>query len=357
MTTYLAVFLLLVVADVLFLQNTAIKARRGIFVILATSLLTFQSGLRHESIGGRDVYISYKTHFYRSQEMSWSEVFTNLFSIDALVGSSTEPGYVLFVKMVSSFTDNYQVMIFVMSLIFMIPFGWLVYRYSADPFISFVIYYVIFFSFFSLTGFRQTIATVIAVLLSYPSLTKRRPVRFSVFILMGFLFHRSALIYALIYPVSAVFTSRGHSRWGWAAATVLGGAVTIFSTTGLLGESFGYSYAFENDLGGTQTFVFLMTIVLAAFLLRRKRILESSKYATLNLSAVGLGTIFSLLTLVSQAFMRVQQYFSLLLVLGVPNFISSFAPRDRILVRMAITGVLALLLVRANAHFLFFWEI
>lgn len=356
MTTYLAVFLLLIAADILILNNHALKARRGFFVLFATCLLTLLSGLRHESIGGRDVYISYKGNFYHSLETPWSEVLKNLISTEVLIGDVTEPGYSLFVKLVSSFTSNYQVFLFVMALVFMIPFGWFIYRYSADPFISFIVYYVVFFSFFSLTGFRQTIATSIAVLLSYPSLTRRQPFKFATFIALAFFFHRSALIYALIYPVSAVFATRGRSRGAWLAATVLGVVTVVISQIGGLADAFGYTYGLESNIGGTGTFVALVLVVLAAILLRRKRILESSKFAFINVTGVALGGFFALQTFWSQTFMRVQQYFSLLLVLAIPEFILSFAERDRIVVRIAVTGTLFLLMVRADSPYLFFWQ-
>ncbi|WP_182353583.1 EpsG family protein [Flaviflexus huanghaiensis] len=357
MNIYLAVFVFLIAADIFILQNQALIARRGIFVILATAVLAIQSGLRHESIGGRDVFISYKRYFNNSHDITWNEIIGNLFSIDILVGDSTEPGFLLFVKLVSTFTDNYQVMIFVMSLVFILPFGWLVYRYSADPFISFVVYYVLFFSFFSLTGFRQTIATVIAVLLSYPSVLNRKPLKFALFIAIGFLFHRSALIYALIYPVSAIPRSHGSVRGAWLIGSTLVGSAIVLAATGALGETFGYAYAFENDIGGTATFTTLMGVVFIAFLIRRKSILESSNYAYLNMSSTGLGAGFALMTLISQSFMRVQQYFSLLVVLSIPDFISSFSQRDRVIVRIAVISVLFLLLIRADSPYRFFWEV
>lgn len=351
------VFLLLIAADVLLLQNKYLHASRAIFVIVAATLLTLHSGLRHESIGGRDVFISYKAYFYRSMDTTWLDLWKQLISADTLFGDTTEPGFLLFVKTVSSFTSNYQVMLLVMSLVFMIPFGWLVYRYSADPFISFISYYVVFFSFFSLTGFRQTIATAIAVLLSYPSLTKRRPFKFAGFVALAFLFHRSALIYTLIYPVSATFDPHGKNRWHWALATLFGSFAVTSLATGFLGESFGYSYAYSNQKDDTKTFVTLMCVIFIALALRRKRILESDQRASINLGAVGLGAAFTLLTLVSQSFMRVQQYFSLLLVLALPNFLSSFSARDRLVVRLAITGLSFLLLIYTSPTHLYFWEV
>lgn len=357
MLVYLLGLGFLVVTDVLVLQNSSIRARRGLFTVLASTLLVLLSGLRHETIGGRDVYITYKANFHYTAELDWGTVLGRLFSIQEITGDGQEPGYTVFIRLVSAVGGDYRAFLFIMALAFVVPLGWVIYRWSQDPFLSFVVYYVVFFSFFSLTGFRQTLATSIVVLIGYSSVKFRKPFRFLALIGLAFLFHRSAVLYALVYPATAAKFVQNPRVVAVTVLSVL--AVLRFAPEAALGpvtEWLGYEGYLDNDFGGTETFTLLILLVFLVSLWRWTRTLDAAPSAFVNLGAIAPATLFATLTLYNQSFMRAQQYFSLLLVLLIPNLVASFSEKDRVWIRFALTMLLGLLLVRNAPHYLFYWH-
>ena len=78
------------------------------------------------------------------------------------LGIGKDPGYLAFQKIVQIFTSEYQVFLFVIAIIFFSALGNFIYKNTTrlnDAIIAFFIYSVLFYSFFSITGHRQTIAT------------------------------------------------------------------------------------------------------------------------------------------------------------------------------------------------------
>lgn len=357
MLVYLLGLGFLVVADILILQNPQIKARRGVFTVLASSLLIVLSSLRHETVGGRDVYITYPLGFQRTADLGWTTVLERLFSIEEVTGSGVEPGYTVFTKIVSSLGGDYRALLVAVALAFVVPLGWVIYRWSRDPFLSFVVYYVVFFSFFSLTGFRQTIATSIAVLIGYSFVQSRKLLPFLGVVALAFLFHRSALLYLLIFPATS---ARFIQRPRLVAATVFSVLIIFLLNPGSvlspIYEWLGYEAYLENDMGGTGTFVSFAALVFLASLWRWARTLKAVPSSFVNLGAAALGTMFAVVTLSNQSFMRGQQYFTLLFILLIPDLVESFSEKDRIWVRIAIFGVLTMLLVRSAPEYYFLWH-
>ena len=356
MLVYLLGLGFLVVADVLVLHNSSIRARRGLFTVLASSLLVLLSGLRHESVGGGDVS-TYKANFYQIAELDWGTVFGRLFSLQEITGTGQEPGYTAFIRLISAAGGDFRSLLFIVALAFAVPLGWVIYRWSPDPFLSFVVYYVVFFSFFSITGFRQTLATSIAVLIGYSSVQSRKPLGFLAMIGLAFLFHRSAVVYVLVYPTTArkfLQSPRMVAGTLFAALAALWFApATVIEP---VAEWLGYQGMLFNDFGGTATFTSLMLLVFLFSLTRWTRTMEATPSAFVNLGAIAPATLFSILTLYNQSFMRVQQYFSLLLILLIPNLVATFPERERDVPRIALSMLLGFLLVRAAPDYMFYWQ-
>lgn len=146
---------------------------------------------------------SYLTKFFNSQYISWSEwVF----------GRSSEMGFALLTKLISSFTQNEQVYLAVIAAIILLPVAWLYSRESEGPVLTMLLFLVLpmFGMFFS--GFRQSIAIAMAVP-AYYCVKDKKILRFVLIVLTAMLFHQSAFILFLLYPVYHVRLTRKMLIW------------------------------------------------------------------------------------------------------------------------------------------------
>lgn len=176
--------------------------RKKIFVVITCIQWILISGLRADSVGADTE--NYLNIFDSHARMSWREIF-NTFKIfitgnssDAVSDLALEPLFVLFNKIVSLFTTNHVIYKFIIATIFMSALGTYVYKYSEDPCLSFIIYGGLFYNMFSLTGYRQVIA-VAFVLFGFRFILDRKLIPFIITIIIGTLFHKTTLIFVLLY--------------------------------------------------------------------------------------------------------------------------------------------------------------
>jgi len=241
--------------------------------------------------------------------------------------------------------------------LFMIPLGLLVYRHSADPFISFMIYSTLFFEFFAITGIRQTIATALAVLIGYTFVVKRQVLPFLVVSAVAFTIHKSALVFVPFYLLANVNLTQKHM------ARVFVAMPFVFALRSPIGYFFAstfypqdqYLRAYEG--AGTWTFTAMLVLVAVIALVRFKRITSSDALSRSWYVALLLALLSVPLTFRNPSAMRVVQYFTLFLMLLIPAIVNTLKTKEeRMLGYWAAAAVLGALLVRKSPEYLFFWQ-
>lgn len=345
---------LLILWAIVILNNKKIKDRNRIFVYFAAIQWILISGLRHITIGGRDVYISYNYSFERAINTRWIDAGKRF--VDSIFYGSgvKDPGYMIFEKIIGVFTSNYQIYLFVVAIVFMIPFGIFVYRNSKEPFMSFLIYSTLFYSFFSLTGFRQTIATALVVLWGYELIKKRNLLGFIALTVIAFTIHKSAIVFFPFYFLAQKKLTKKYLIIICLVAIVL----FVFGNRlySPIATVLGYEYMLENEIGGTQTFALMMVLVSCVGFWRMKQILKNNPQSHHFFNATIIALIFSLLAIENQSFMRIQQYYSIFIVLLIPEIIKSFNSKERIMVYYVSISVLMFLFLKNDPKYLFFWQ-
>lgn len=343
---------LLILWGIVILNNNRIRNNKKIFVTFATLQWILISGLRHISIGADT--ITYKFSFNRALNTSWVDAFNRFINGIFYGAEIKDPGYMFFEKFIGIFTGNYQVYIFIIAIIFMIPFGRFVYKNSREPLMSFLIYSTLFYSFFSLTGHRQTIATALVVLLGYELIKERKLFRFIVLILIASTIHKSAIVFFPFYFIADIKINKKY---------LMSWSIIIFLTIllrnkiyVLLEIIFDYNLSEANVVGGTIMFTLMMVLINGVAFWRLKPLLKNNPQSNHFLNASFIALLFTLMTFVNQGFMRVQQYYSLFIVLLIPEIIKSFNKKERVLVYFISVSVLMLLFVRGNPKYLFFWQ-
>lgn len=349
---YVNIFILIVFA-ISISNNKDLKNRNKLFVFFATLNWIVLSGFRHISIGADT--LAYFHSYNRTIGTTWSELFNNFVQI-IFYGSEElgkDPGYSIFVKITQLLTHNYQIFLIIIALIFTIPLGLWIYRNSRNTFISYLIYSVLFYSFFSITGFRQTIATSIVVLIGYKYIKERRLLPFILLTFIGFTIHKSALVFFPFYFLANKKVTKKY-------------LITILAIFPLLmffrvplalffQDVSGYEYGIYEG-AGTFNFTILLLLVTIVGIWRSKTILANYPQALHFFNALIISVLVTPLTWVNPSAMRVVQYYSIFLMLLVPEIINSFKKEERPMVYFVVISLLVLLLLRSNPQYMFFWQ-
>lgn len=361
MTVYiLNIFLILIWGFVLTYINPT-RRKKAAFCTIASFQWILLSGLRHPSVGPDTE--NYMYSFSASGRFSWQELFNAFFRFyfkneEKIVLSdgtalSKDVGFTLFEKLIHVFTDNPQVYLFIVAVVIFSSLGYFIYKNADDPCFAYILFSTLFYSFFAITGLRQAIATALGVFIGYEFIKQRKLWKFLLVILIAFTIHKSVLVFLPFY-----FLARLKISWKYftaviaaTAAMLLGGAPLILQ----LGELFGYDRE-EVYEANTTTYTLLMLLIGAATIFLYRYIQKQGAYKNTEINAAVLSSALTLLTTVDQAMMRVQQYYALFLMFGIPNIYNSLDKKIKPIVRIAGVGGLLLLFIRTHPTYMFYWQ-
>lgn len=361
MVYYINIFLEIILAMILLygvLDNSQLLAqkvmsseRKKWYCIISGGVWILISGLRGLSVGA-DTYTYYYSYL-KVKNMSFDELFQNVLVKLVYNTGNRDPGYDLFVKLTQIISEDYQVFLMIIAFIFMIPFMIWVWRESMNPLISFALYSSLFYAFFSITGIRQTISTALVVLIGDRFIKERKLIPFLIVSFVASLIHMSSLVFVPFY-----FLSRVKIRQ---KTVVLAGLVcaTSFVFKSQLKNIFisisgyeDYSAAYMGAGTSTFTFLLLMLFVLSIFAYRRDKYIEENQRFYI---ALYLAMFFVPLTWLNPSAMRIVQYFSIYLVLLIPEMVEAvFYEKSKKVVTIIIVGALVFFLFKSNPQYVFF---
>lgn len=349
MTIYLVNIALLILWALLLMRSDA-TYKRGWFVTFATIQWIFLSGFRHISVG--DDTAQYKALFLGTQRLPLETLTNDFFKI--FFTENEDPGYYLFQRLVQFGIEDYQMYLVLIALIFMVPLGYWIYKYSSEPLISFILFSVLFYEFFAITGLRQTVATALVVLIGYHFVRSRSLVPFLFILFIAMTIHKSAFVFLPFYFLANKRLTKGY---------ILGMLSFIGALFVLRGPFFnmlvslsGYdTYDYLAGAGAVNFSAMLIFILLLA-LWRRDKILENNPSAIHYFNALFLAACFLPLTFINPSMMRLVQYFTLFLLLLIPEIIKTFEVRERVVVYYAAMSLLILLFLQNSPTYSFFWQ-
>lgn len=351
----LAVILLYGVLDgsQLLTQEVMSLERKKWYCILSGSFWILISGLRGLTIGA-DTSAYYYSYLI-VKNMSFNELFQNVLVKIVSNTGNKDPGYDFFVKLTQIVSGNYQVFLMIVALIFMIPFMMWVWRESKNPLISFVLYSSLFYAFFSITGIRQTISTALVVLIGDRLIKNRKLILFLIVAFVASLIHMSALVFIPFYFLSRIRIRR--KTVIVAGLAFMGSVIFRGQLKNIFITISGYTdYATAYSGAGTPTFTFflLMLFMLSIFAYRRDNSLEENQRFYI---ALYLAMFFVPLTWINPSAMRIVQYFSIYLVLLMPEIIEAvFSGKSKSIATGVVICLLVVLLFRSNPTYVFYWQ-
>lgn len=220
-----------------------------------------------------------------------------------------EFGFILLLKLVGLFTDDFNVFLCLFSSLLLGVYSYVILKLSPNVCLSILFLMVIVFD-QSIFVLRQHLS-VAFVLLTIPSIIERKIWRFATIMTIAILFHKSSLIWCIIYFMYGM-------KKPWKIFLTLGfvaiGLGLIFSLLSFLDEqlSLGYSSYIEGEKTGTSNLVSFfigLGLFLSYFFICRKKVFKNglmkvcllSLYAYAVLSLVGINiSLLSRFTLVFQ---------------------------------------------------------
>ncbi len=341
-------------------KRKLIISRRKHYVILVSILLILQSGLRNVAVGA-DTYAYYEA-FERVKYMSWAEIFDS-FKLYYQLGEGKDPGYLIFQKVIQLVVSNYQVYLILIAVMFFSALGDFVFKNTkqiTDVMFAFVLYSTLFYSFFSITGIRQTIATV-ATLWSFNYIRRNKLFNFVILLLLASTIHKSVLIFIPIYFIR----NKKAVKYLLISFAVLLPLVFYYSEIiSVFFQGFDDNYGVYEHMKDLKPYNYVILNLVIFFLgvfTYKDSLMQRERDTWFWYAALLIATFFTTQVFQIHGFMRVIYYFSIFNLLLIPHMFQLIAIKQRIShLRLLTLGLLALLslYIYANygSEYKFFWQ-
>lgn len=298
----------------------AIRPNKGLAGLASLSLILI-SGLR-ANIGDTFFY----KHIYETNDFSWEYIL-----------EEKDIGFGVLQKVLQSFSNDPQIMIFTSALITNALIIFVLYHYSRMIELSLYVYITGGTFLVSMNGIRQMLAAAIAFT-AIKYIMNGNWLKYSVIVIIAALFHQSALILLLVYPVVRFKA--------WSVQTLVMIISSFFIVVGF--EQFSsilYTALDDTQYGHYENFtegganILRVAVdgvpIFIAYLGRHrlKEIFPESDYIV-NMSLIGF--IFMIVATQNWIFARFALYFSLYQLILISWLIKVFRKRDQKLVYFCI---------------------
>lgn len=282
-----------------------------IFFLIYFLLLAF----RAESVGA-DTW-NYLSKFQNARCSTWTE---HVFS------RTSEQGYALLTKLISTITGSEQVFLAVIALITVYPIAKLYMEESESPVLTISMYLILPMFQMAFSGVRQAMA-IAFVPAAYCCIQERKWVRFLLVVWIASLFHQSAWVMLVLYPVYHARISRKSLIWVIPVLAVL----VLFRTQIFLLLYSVILWVFgEREIGveetGATSMLMLFTIILVfSYLFLGETDEETSGQRNILILSVAVQSF----ALVNRVAMRVNYYYLIFLPLLLPKVIRRIPSKNK----------------------------
>lgn len=325
---------------------------RKFTLLIPIVYLTLIMGLKNFSVGTDTS--GYVREFFRYPDMSFEYLFSKGYAY----------GFYLFNKIMSYISPhNYTVYLFTVALFVGISIYYFLKCNSDDCCMSQVMLLSLGFTFFFITGIKQTIAMCI-LMYAYTAQKEHKRLKFVILTCLAATFHPTALIFLLILPAKIVNFRKAMvvvAPVMVAFAYVYQNQLFAFFSSIIpddLYEAYGTSYISNNNITGLliQLVIFFVSLV---FLWHQLKIDDEASHL---LTVYAIGMMFQAMTGALGEFFRISMYFSVLGVILLPKAVSKLDKRYRYVVSCGICLVFVTYFIFFSSSgsgvlpYRFFWE-
>ena len=353
----------------LLLSSRDNKRTRGQFIIICSIVLLFFAVLRSPewmtSQYGIDT-LNYKEAFLSSFDIDW-DVFLNLFNQRYFGGGSEDDiGYVGLMFVIGKLTHDFFVFSFLADLVFFIPFGIILYRFSTNiaQLVFAFVFYVALLQISFLAGGRQSFAIGVDMM-ALLAMFDGRKWRSLLFWLLGITIHFSSLIF--LAPLLLIMFNVRPIALKWAHGlcmllipiTILFPNQIVLFMGNLSGMEKYAQYGLGSIHGGALTFISLIEVLSLFCLIAIKKTDMQLNQTYRNFYVmVPLFTFFAPLIISNGSMIRISLYFHIYLVLLVPFAIECmFKGGNKRTIYFVTIGLLSFLALQGGGiEYYFFWQ-
>lgn len=355
------IYSIIIISALLFGQFGNTPKNRKIFIVFNLSILILEVVLRSLSVGS-DTHVYYQL-FRSFSSMSWGEVWDQ-FVQRYTVGGTEDIGYIVLVKIIGSITHSWFVYTFLTDLMFFIPFGKLLYRYTKDlwQLTLGLLIYVTLFHMIALSGGRQLFAMGFGIM-SFLYLDQKKYFKSVLVLVIGALIHQSLLLCLL--PIAFSFLGSKPLKIVHIIAFLLipvvilnVNSIIVFMGEVAQNEKF-MRYGQHEVVGGGLTFIALLEMcsLLCYLAFNSKKLEENNSLKTLY-TMVPLFTFFGPTIYSNGSMVRISMYFHLYMVLLIPFALDSFFAKNKHSVYIVVIVLLMFLGLTSSGRidYYFFWQ-
>tara|TARA_R110002049_G_scaffold190301_1_gene358951 strand:+ start:5959 stop:7071 length:1113 start_codon:yes stop_codon:yes gene_type:complete len=341
-------------------SRNSYEQRRKLYVRFVIFILILQSGLRNWAVGA-DTY-QYYLRWEQVKITSWQDIFNSFFS-----GAEKDPFYTLFEKVIQIFSEQYQIFLLVIAVIFMAALGGFILKNTtriSHAALAFLLYMGYFYGFFSITGLRQTLATAF-LLWSYEYIKKEKLIPFVILVLIGGLFHVTALVFLPLYFVTKIKNPKlvfATAIFGFPFFMLFKNELAVlFLKYSTLEDRFE-AYAGQYHQGGSFILTAFQVVlgIYALIVIKKVMAIGPKTYKMYNTFALAL--FFLPLQWVNPSAGRIAQYFAVIIMVWIPYIIDATAGQSekfrKLLYAFAIIGFffITLFTIQGLDEYKFFWQ-
>jgi len=273
------------------------KLFQHIFLACGSALLFFVSAFRLNT--GHD-YPNYTRSFMKFMGMPLAE----------LAKERMEKGYVLINRYINIFTNDFQALFVVTTLIIIALSAVILAKYCKNPSMGLLSFYLLGFYFNSMNFLRTTIAASI-ILFAYKYIRDRQFLRFLVVVVLASAFHLSALLMIPLYFIMNI-------KINYKSLTIfcaVGGAIFLLSKdimmyiTTYVYTSYSPETSLNMFLGIPVAYSLFIALILVCAMLLRKDIKKHSDFGNILISATFFDFYFGFIGFKHAILSRFASYF------------------------------------------------
>ncbi|WP_053373003.1 EpsG family protein [Paenibacillus sp. FJAT-27812] len=319
--------------NVILTKKDAFNNRRSIFIIIALIQMYLILALKNISVGTDT--INYYLGFSIIRDLDWIEVFD--LGRNNLV-FNYERGFILLTKIISIFTDDFQVYYGVLYFIIMFLIYKFIKKYAIMPFLSIYLFISLGFYNFTFSGIRQAIA-ISVILFSYKYIINRKIVKFSICVIIAALFHKSAIIFLPAYflyfftitPIIAIL-------YFVILIVLFIFRIEIFH---LITPLVGYEESIETTNAYTLLIILLLTFTIGLFFYNK--VIRKNENNKVIFNLIAIASLLMISTTISSVGLRAANYYYIFIILFIPNIISSFNNRSTRILAVLFSIILTII--------------
>lgn len=299
-----------------------IKNKKKLCIIVSVQLL-FLLGLRNDMLGADAVSYNYMYNLYGTYGLVDILKSIRIFSTSTFYGGK-EGGFVLLMWSLSKLQLSYHSYVVIHAAFCIFSISVFIFRYSKKPWLAYE--FLLALSFCDVVICLQRAALAFSILLfTVKFIKQRRLYPFLGLVLLASMFHSSALVFLIVYPMYSIPVNKNLIR-----SIVLGSLSLIVLTPVLYNVVIKRILTFMNrkyeisDFSWNNIFLLILMVVAYILIFEKRRSYNSSDYDDVLTLLVVLSFPVQVLAFYLSTFSRVSMHYMLPFSAGIiPNIIEN----------------------------------